>query len=378
MTPRSSARAGDPVPVLGPRALNRALLARQLLLRRAPLPALDAVEHLVGMQAQAPLSPYPGLWTRLEGFRPDDLVRLIEERHVVRIALMRSTIHLVSARDCLVLRPLVQPVLERALQGTYGRRLAGLDPAELADAGRELVEAEPRSFEELGPRLRERWPDRDPTALAQGVRALVPLVQLPPRGVWGAGGRAVHTSAEAWIGRPLDADASLDELVVRYLAAFGPASVADVQKWSGLTRLREVVDRLRPRLVTFRDEDGAELFDLPDAPRPDPDTPAPPRFLPEFDNALLSHADRTRILSDEHRRRLFGLNGLMPGAVLVDGVVRAGWRIAGRRGEATMDIQPFEPLSPEERLEVAEEGARLLAFMAPGAEVREVRFEEGR
>jgi hypothetical protein len=245
-----------PTEVLSRQALNRALLERQMLLRRAPAAGRDgrviaAVEHLLGLQAQAPFPPYYGLWSRLEDFRPDELSRLITGRQVVRIALMRGTIHLVSARDCLTLRPLVQPVLDRALAATYGRQLAGLDPGALAAAGRALTEAEPRTFSELGALLAGGWPGRSPAALAQGVRGLVPLVQVPPRAVWGAAGQARHTPAEAWLGRPLDRGPALDGLVRRYLAAFGPASVRDMQAWSGLTGLREVAGRLRPGLRAF-------------------------------------------------------------------------------------------------------------------------------
>ena len=363
--------------LLTTRALNRALLARQMLLRREAVPAGAALERLVGMQAQSPLSPYTGLWTRLEGFDPGELARLVTERRAVRIALMRSTIHLVTARDALALRPVVQPVIARGVRGGYGRLLAGLDEAELAVAGRALLEERPRTFVDLGALLGARWPDRDPRALATAVRSLVPLVQVPPRGVWGAGGPAAHTSAEAWLGRPLDGATSADDLVLRYLAAFGPATVADAQAWSGLTRLRPVVERLRPRLRTFRDERGRELLDLPDAPRPDADTPAPARFLPEFDNVLLSFDDRSRIVADAHRPRLFGTNGVIPGTVLVDGFVRATWRIARERGAATLVVAPFARLAARERAAVAEEGERLLAFAAAEAAGREVRVVAG-
>ena len=268
-----------PAEVLSRMALNRALLERQMLLRRAPAVGsaagrpgrvVEAVEHLIGLQAQAPFPPYYGLWSRLEDFRPGELAALITGRQVVRIALMRGTIHLVSARDCLTLRPLMQPVLDKALAATYGRQLAGVDTRALAAAGRALTEAEPRTFRDLGTLLAEQYPGRPAAALAQGMRALVPLVQVPPRAVWGAAGLARHTPAEAWLGRPLDRGGSLDAIVLRYLAAFGPASVRDVQAWSGLTGLREVAGRLRPALRAFRDEDGTELLDLPDAPRPDP------------------------------------------------------------------------------------------------------------
>jgi Winged helix DNA-binding domain len=363
-----------PAPVLSRRALNRATLERQLLLRRATLPVADAVAHLVGLQSQAPNPPYVGLWTRVEGFRHQELSRLIEERRLVRIALMRSTIHLVTDRDCLALRPLVQPVLERAVQGTYGRRLEGLDLAQVAAAGRALVDERPRTLADVGALLAEKWPGRDPAALSSAVRALVPLVQVPPRGLWGKSGQALHTSAEAWLGRPLEPEPKPDEMVARYLAAFGPASVKDVQTWSGLTRLRQAADRLGPRLRTFRDEHGAELLDLDGAPLPDPDTPAPPRFLPEWDNLLLSHADRTRIVTDEHRRRIFTQNGIISPTILVDGFVRGTWKITRVLRAATLLIEPFAPLAKTGRDALAEEGAQLLAFAAEDADSRDVRF----
>jgi hypothetical protein len=359
--------------VLGRRALNRALLERQLLLRRSNLSVTDAVEHLVGMQAQAPNPPYVGLWTRLEGFRPDELARLITDRRAVRIALMRNTIHLVTARDCLRLRPLMQPVFDR---GLYANRagIEGMDVEALVAAGRALLEERPRTAKELGRLLQEHWPDRDPASLARAIRHLVPLVQVPPRGVWGKSGQATHTTAEAWLGRPLDPDPSLDEMVARYLGAFGPATVKDIQTWSGLTRLREVTDRLRSRLRTFRDEHGNELFDLPDAPRPDPDAPSPPRFLPEFDNLILSHADRTRIIANDYRKVIASKNGMVPATVLVGGFVRGTWKTERTRGKATLVIEPFEPLPRKDRQALAEEGEGLLRFVGENAEAFEVQF----
>lgn len=370
-----------PADMLNLPALNRALLARQHLLRPAPLPegagraqaVLGMVEHLVGLQAQAPFPPYYGLWSRLSGFQPADLAELLVGRQVVRIALMRGTIHLVSARDCLLLRPLLQPALDRALPAIFGKRLADVDTGALADAARQLVEAEPRSFSELGALLAARWPGHSPAALSRAARTLVPLVQVPPRAVWGAAGQALHTSAESWLGRPLDPGPSPEPMVRRYLAAFGPASVADMQAWSGLTRLGEVTERLRPGLRTFRDEQGRELFDLPDAPRPDPATPAPVRLVAEFDNLILSHADRTRVISDSGRQRMATPNGIFPGTVLVDGFAAGMWRITRSRGAAVLTVEPFRPLSPAGRDAVTSEGQRLLDFAAGGAR-HEIRF----
>jgi hypothetical protein len=367
--------------VLTHRELNRALLARQLLLEPdTGRDALAAVEHLVGMQAQAPFPPYYGLWSRLDGFRPDDLATLISTRSVVRIALMRGTIHLVSARDCMPLRAIVQPVLDRAFRTNQYKRLTGVDLAELAVRGRELVDAEPMTFSELGRALAQRWPGNPPADLAQGVRALVPLVQVPPRAVWGQAGVPRHTSAEAWLGLLPVPDpavpggaAVLDHaaLVRRYLAAFGPATVRDIQAWSGLTGLRAAVEELRAMLVTFRDEAGAELFDLQDAPRPPGDAPAPVRLVAEFDNLVLSHADRTRIFAGVDMARMYSINGIVPGSVLVDGFVAGLWRIATTRKTATLTLELWEGV-PDRRA-VTSEAERLLAFAAPGA-THDIRF----
>jgi hypothetical protein len=329
------------------------------------------------MQAQAPLAPYVGLWTRLEGFRTDELAQLITERRAVRAALMRRTVHLVTARDCLALRPLIQSVLKSGFASSpFARRLAGMETQPLIEAGRALLEERPRTRVELGTLLRERWPERDAVALAYAVSYLLPLVQVPPRGIWGSSGQATWTTVEAWLGRPLDQDPSLDDLVLRYVAAFGPASVMDIRAWSVLPRLREVTERLRPRLLTFRDERGRELFDLPEAPRPDPETAAPVRFLPEYDNLLLSHADRTRVMSADRHTPLFPGNGGALGTVLVDGFYRGNWKITRQRQQdsATLTIQPFTALSRQETDDLAEEGARLLTFAAAGAGTRDVRF----
>ncbi len=375
--------------MLSRRALNRALLSRQLLLDRADLPdeagrrrarVIQAVEHLVGLQAQAPFPPYYGLWSRLDGFRPEDLSALLTDRSVVRIALMRGTIHLVSARDCLPLRRLVQPVLDRGLRGSFGKQLSGVDPTAVATAGRELVESGPMTFSQLGAALAGHWPGHPPAALAQAVRARVPLVQVPPRAVWGRAGQPLHTSAEHWLGpaaQPGSADPahpereSLAGLVTRYLGAFGPATARDVTAWSGLTGLRAVLDQLRPSLVTFRDEQGAELFDLPLAPRPGEETPAPVRLAAEFDNLLLSHADRSRVVHPGHLKRFYTINGIFPGSVLIDGFVAGMWRVARTKSAATLTVELFGPA--REHDQVAQEAGRMLEFCAPGAS-HDIRF----
>ncbi|QGV77496.1 winged helix DNA-binding domain-containing protein [Streptomyces ficellus] len=373
------------MPTLQRRALNRALIERQLLLRRHRMAATTAVGHLVGMQAQAPDPPYVGLWSRLAGFRHEELAGLLTSREAVRVTLLRATVHLVTAEDCLALRPLVQPALDRDLRAAtrYAKASAGLPPDALRRAARAALADGPLTPGELGSALAARWADRDPAGLAYAVRNLLPLVQVPPRGVWGVGGRTRYATAESWLGRPTAATpppGGVDTMVTRYLRAYGPASVKDVQTWSGLTRLREVLERLRPVLRTFRDEQGAELFDVPEAPLPDADTPAPVRFLPEFDNILLSHADRVRVLGDVPRSALFTRNGTIRATVLVDGFVRGTWSVVQERGAATLCVEPLgqgAPLSRPERDAVAEEGARLLEFAAAGAGPRDVRVASG-
>jgi hypothetical protein len=358
--------------VLGRRARNRALLERQLLLRRVRRPAAEVVEHLVGLQAQEPRDPYVGLWTRLEGFDPDELGRLLAGRQVVRSPLMRTTVHLVSARDCLTLAPLMRPVLERTFWtgSPFGRKLKGLDIEAVVAAGRALLEERPRTTAELRRHLGERWPADDASSLAYAVHYLVPLVQVPPRGVWGQKGLAAWATTEAWLGRPLDPAPAIDQVVLRYLAAFGPAGVMDVQTWSGMTRLREVTERLRPRLRSFRSEAGKELFDLPDAPRPDPDTPAPVRFLPQFDNIALSHADRGHISAAAAR---WPTDGLHWSPVLVDGFVYGAWRLIRDRTAATLTVRPLVLVSRQDEAAVTEEGDRLVGFLAGDANRRDVR-----
>jgi hypothetical protein len=334
------------------------------------------IERLVGMQAQVPANPYLALWSRLSDFRPDELSALLAGRRAVRAQLMRGTIHLVSARDCLALHPLTQPLLARVFGSQFRKSLAGADVEEIAAAGRALLAEKPRTRAELATLLAPRWPAVDPAVLAQAVTFHTALVQVPPRGLWGRGGQARWERAEAWLGRGLDAGASIEEMVLRYLGAFGPATVGDIRTWSGLTGLREVVERLRPRLRTFRDARGRELLDLPDAALPDPGRPAPPRFLPEYDNVLLSHADRSRILSGAGPGPPLPQGGAF-GSLLVDGFFRAFWIVREEAGAATLIIDRFTPLpgdSPDTAAAIAAEGGRLLAFLAPPAGEGRVRF----
>lgn len=360
--------------MLSKRARNRALLARQFLLDRSDDTVLDALTHLVGLQAQTPNAPYIALASRLKDFDPKLLTALIYDRRVVRIALMRGTIHSVTDSDCLELRPHFARVLERGMRGAFGKQLSGLNLKEVEIAARKLLKKQPLTFDELGKRLSKKWPDRNPDALANAARAVVPLVQVPPRGIWGEGGLALHAPAETWLRRPLCTTPSLERMINRYLAAFGPATVRDVQAWSGLTGLRPILESMRENLIAFKDEEKKEFFDLPDAPRPDADTPAPPRFLPVFDNVLLSHADRRRILSEDHRKKLFGTAALLEGSVLIDGFVGAKWKVVQEPARAVLTIEQFVQLHNRDREAISQEGAGLLTFALAAIKVHEIRF----
>jgi Winged helix DNA-binding domain len=267
-------------------------------------------------------------------------------------------------------------VIERSHNGAFGRRMGGADPAELERAVREELDGEALHARELGRRLVARGIGEDVEAIGNATRVHVPLVQVPPRGVWGKRGQAKYATLEAWTGRELEPNPSIDEVVMRYLGGFGPASVMDMQSWSGLTKLREAFERLRPQLVAFRDEEGRELFDLPDAPRPDSGVAAPVRFLGEYDNVLLGHADRTRIIPADFPWEEMLAPGRWVSNFLVDGMLRGTWWIEreGKRS-ATLAIRPFGGLSPAEREEVGAEAQRMLEFAEPEAGVQDVRFE---
>ncbi|MEW2530338.1 winged helix DNA-binding domain-containing protein [Streptomyces sp. NPDC047071] len=356
--------------VLDNRALGRATLARQLLLDRVGLPALDAVAHLGGLQAQEPQEPFVGLWSRLRAFAPRELSDLLVERRVVRTHLMRRTVHLVTADDALAWRSRHDAMLRQRVLGAYRGELEEVDLDELAAAGRALMaDGEPRTMAEITRALADRWPDTAPRALGEMViAALVPMVQVPPRGLWRTKAGVCNLPLSTWLGRaaappaPAGSDPVGEALVRRYLAAYGPAATADLRAWSGLAGLPAAVAAVRGELVAFRDERGRELLDLPDAPRPDPDTPAPVRFLPAFDNAILGYQDRGRIIDDDHR----GLSVAGARVVLLDGRVAATWTVR----DDTVTVTPLRRVSRAERAAVADEGRTLSAFLSDGASER--------
>jgi DNA glycosylase AlkZ-like len=353
--------------ILSTPALNRALLARQLLLTRTAMTAADAIAHLVGMQAQVPNAPYVGLWSRLKGFKAAELAALITNRRAVRIALMRNTLHLVTADDCLTVRPIVQRVLTRAYQKADRVKLA-----EIVTAGRAILDEQPRTNIELGRLLQKKFPTHQPSMLGYAIRDNVALVQIPPRGVWGQSLAATLTTAESWLGRPLAESTGGEDLVRRYLRAFGPASLADVAAWSGLPGLKATLEKLRPELRTFRDQRGHELFDVADGLLPRPSVAAPVRFLPEYDNILVAYADRSRIIPEPHRQR--ATTQLGGCAVLVDGFVRALWCVERTKRAATLEVELFDADARRAKRAIAREGEELLAFVAGDAPTKRLRW----
>ena len=353
------------------RDLNRATLARQLLLAREKLTTEQAVSRLVALQAQLPRPPFLGLWTRLNGFDRTALHRALIERRIVRVTSLRGTLHLMTAADYLALRASLQPALDKGLEAILRERLSSFDRAAVTKATRAFLTKTPATFDDVRTHLAAKFPRSDQRAMAYAMRLTLPLVQVPAERPWSFEAAAGFALADEWLGRPIPmGSAPADALVLRYLAAFGPATPADAQAWSALGGLRETFERLRPTLVTFRDERKRELFDLPDAPRPAAETPAPVRFLPEFDNLVLAHQDRTRVLADEYRSRVTTKNLQVRATFLVDGFVAGTWKCERKKQVATITLEPFATLTKKVLGALQEEGDAVLQFLEPDAKDR--------
>ncbi|WP_018349446.1 winged helix DNA-binding domain-containing protein [Longispora albida] len=357
------------------RGLNRTLLTRQYLAERTSTAPLDVIRHLVAVQGQEPNWPYVALWSRVDGFARKQLQELLDDRSVVRSTMIRRTVHVAASEDFRWLRPSVTAIVEAALKHPwYLDEIRGLDLGALATAGHSALTGEqPLPRTELGKRLAVTFPGRHAKRLADTVELLLPLVHDPACGSWGswASRRISVALAEEWLGEPM-IGARPETMILRYLAAFGPAGVMDIQAWAGVTRLREIVERLRPRLQVWHDQDGRELFDLPGAPIADPDLPVPVRFLPAFDNALLGYRDRTRMMTEDIRRRFArAASGGVP-MYTVDGFVHGVWSTKG----SALTIEPLHPLGRAGRAAVEDEAERLLAFMYPEDDAREVRVAD--
>ncbi|RBO96751.1 winged helix DNA-binding domain-containing protein [Nocardia puris] len=346
------------------RELNRTLLLRQRLAERTEESPLELVRQLVAVQGQEPNWPYIGLWTRSAEFRREGLAELLRERKLVRSLLIRRTVHLACAEDFRWLRPTVHAAVASSLNVAYYRdEIEGIDRTELAAAGRATLAGKQLSRRDFGELLTAHFPGRHARRLAESVELLVPLVHGDGTGDWGRWRNRYVTVGlgEEWIGAPM-AEPDPRALIRRYLAAFGPATVADMQSWAGVTRLAEVVDEMRSELVVFTDDRHRVLFDLPDAPLADPDLDAPVRLLPAFDNALLGHKDRRRMISDEDRARTAREASAGVPMYLVDGFVHGRWALEG----AVVRITPWHPLTAADEAALRTEAASLLEFTNPG------------
>ena len=363
--------------VLSRAQLGRATLARQLLLEREPITPTAAIERVVSLQAQLARPPYVSLWSRVAGFERADLTDRVLDRSVVKTTMMRHTLHLMTAPDYLRLRRAVQPSLTRSFSSITGKRLAGIAVEPLVAAAAEMVRDEPRTFVEIRALMESLHPGGDVSAMAYAARTYLPLAQIPSGPPWGYDNRAPYLDAAAFLGMALDEDEAPHELIRRYLAAFGPASVRDASNWSGMSGLKGAFEDLRGELRTFRDEHGVELFDVPDGPLPDAATPAPPRFLPEFDNVLLAHHDRSRVVGDEDRKRIALPAARMLPTFLVDGLVHGSWSVARHRSGATLALTAFRPLRAADRRALSTEAESLVLFLEPDAATHAVTFDPG-
>ena len=356
------------------RALNRATLARQLLLARAELPVVAALERLGGLQAQEPKPAYAALWTRLVGFRRDALHAALEQREAVRGTMMRATLHIVSAADYAALRPALQPMLDGAMEGVLRQRGA-VDVAQVVPEARKLLRKRAYTFNDLRAALAERFPEFEVRAIGYAVRMQLPLLMVPTGDRWSFATDSEFTLAEPWLGRKRLPKPDLEALVRRHLGAFGPASAADIQTWSGLGGLQEVLDGMADELAAFS-FGRRTLYDLPDAPRPDEDAAAPVRLLPEFDSLMLAHKDRTRVIDDDRRKALATKNLRILATFLVDGRVAGSWAVERKRGAATLTLSSFERLGKAVKDELAAEAEGMLAFLGEDADKGRVAFAQ--
>jgi hypothetical protein len=344
-----------------------------MLLEREHIPPVRAIERLVGMQAQQSRPPFVGLWSRLDGFKRESLLKLFQTRKVVRATMMRGTLHIVSAGDYVAFRSAIQPALTAGMKSIMRAKGASMDEQLVAASAEQCFKERAQTFEELRTALSEKFPDVDERAMGYVARTCVPLVMVPDESEYGFAG-STFASAESWLRKAIPPKDRVSDLILRYLAAFGPASVRDAQSWSAIPKLEGVFDDLRPKLQVFRDERKRELFDLPGAPLPGEDVAVPVRFIPAFDNLILSHADRTRIIADEHRSRVSTKNLQILPTFLVDGFVAGTWDVTRSKRSATLMMSPFQPVSRAVKQEITQEAEQLIRFLSPDASQFEVSF----
>ncbi len=363
-------------PVLDLRALNRATLARQMLLRREKSTVPRAVERLLAIQAQWPKPPFIALHARLEGFAREHLASAAMKSVVVRGTAFRTTIFVMTARDYGAFRGTITPTLERGVKSITGKVVAPEDHPRIVTKGRAFFAKKPATFDALRDAL--DGPTEVVRRMAYLIRMRLPLLQVPTDVPWGWHAACDFALAESMIDAPIDASPRPEELVLRYLAALGPATVADAQSFTGVTGLKPTFQQLRPRLVSFRSEEGKELFDLPDAPRPDPSTEAPVRFLPDFDNAVMGHLDRRRIIADEDKPFVFREGLVVARTYLVDGRVAGTWRVDATKRRATLVIEPIVAPKTKAKAAIEEEAEGLIRFLEPDARTHDLAFDEAR
>lgn len=349
--------------ILSARDLNRALLARQMLLERAPMAPVEALDRLLGLQAQLPRTPFIGLWARLAGFKPETLRKAITDRQVVRATAMRGTLYLMTAATFLALRGSLRTDAAMTLPGGTKATVAELEPV-LALARAHF--AEPKAFESFREAL-EKAGYSDVRVMAYAARQLLPLVQATSDTAYGFAPGGDFVLTQAFLGKEVAGPAPA-ELLRRYLAAWGPATPADFSGWSGLKGVAPLFGALDSELVTFRDARKRTLYDLKDAPRPDGDTPAPPRLVPDFDAVTQGHQDRARILPAEHAPRIASKNLQVPSLLLVDGFVAGTWKLEAKRKTATVTVTAFETLTAKDRKAVEAEAVDLAKTFEPQAE----------
>ena len=354
------------------RQLNRATLARQMLLERTDRGIVDTVRFLGGLQSQQTNDPYIALWSRLSGFNHAALTALIVGRDLVRATSMRGTLHLHTPDDMMGFRMLVQPQLDAMWKSNFLKNFGDNDRAKVHRAGVKLLDKSPMTSGDLGKALQAKFPSGTPLSKSILMQVSETLIQIPPTRIWGNGAAPLLTRIENWLPPPYEGALSRKDLVRRYLAAFGPASINDMQIWCRLTKLNVEFEALKDELVTFVSaDDGRTLYDLPDAPRPDADTPAAIRFLPLYENVYLGYDNRMRMLVEGHDRRTNLFANFKP-AVLIDGVIGGGWAVSQQKHTATLKITPYRKVSKKITTELQKEGDAFLRFMAEAAETFEV------
>lgn len=362
---------------VGTEELAYLTMHRQHLLTSAPLPPQELIQHLVGLQAQNPWSWYSGFFRRTEDVTPEAVSQRLGDRSLVRMSAMRATIHLMTPQDAASLRFHTQIVHQRTLRSSFGRDLKDVNLDDVTVYAQALLEERPRTLKELGAELRWKWPDTKPSSLAMIARFMLPLVQIPPRGQWGQSGPIAYTTLDAWVGQRLEPQHSIEQIILRYLAAFGPATIMDFQTWSGLTRCKPHFESLSEHLTQMRTDHGQVLYDLSEIERPTPPAggPIPVRFLYDYDNLLLAYKDRSRFITPAYSEMQRRLDGTTLQAILVSGKTVGMWTHHTDGKSSLLEARLCERLSSAVLESVENEARELARWFSSGTDVA-VRIEE--